>query len=863
MANPPPLSLVAKALIAAAPSIELSTLAMALSQSMGEGAWSAWLDGADTLYPFEGTNNFGAIHATEGFAKTYANGAALKVPDGSGGSTTIQYGDGWGMVAFLDHAPGPYVTRMSAYPSLLAGAVDFLRLVTAYVNLANVKDTSDYAAQLYVHNYFEGFRPNRTLLANRAAAYQAGTWSDDDLANIAAYASMIDANLASAKRALTAAPSDSGDPSAMEQGRTFAPLGLRLTPSGRVYDHTGQLVAGAPHTVDHARAILGDYHPGAGQISIDDALGSPGGDGVWLFPEGVEVPAESAPAPAPKTLTTRQAEEIGAGAIFAGVAFGAALLAAGIKFRPDLVSGLCGSGASMISQRAMIGGGAAIAALLVGSVAYAASKPAAAAAAGASLVFKAGHRYEIDMVIPAGSTWTVASAPSAAQVQANLTAIASGAFSVVSAGAELAGTAGASSGFTFYAIVDCLKAITVSQSDLLAGAPAGTTITATDEGTGSSGKLYDVADAIPAPLGTSMTVPVGSSIQITNPIDTLWQYPGATTNNVAVVAPSVPATTNGFVAVAVGTAILSGSYQDASGTIQSGTVTITVVTKGAGAISSGSASATLPSSSSSSTSGSTAAGTPAPIATNVSGAPASLASPGPPASTGWATTIVLGPDSVAVTAWPGDAITIQLPNGATWASSGSSSGFPTSGSAPFVGAYSGPIAVTLAWTLGSMSYATTITFSTGRTWGSTSAFLLRYDTVRISLSNSDYAAMYAAMQSNATEAAAIQTAEAALVKAGVNLATMSAAQLLRMVLLAGGPFDTPLAINVGTLKIWVTANPVGTTLPASSSPIEGVALPADWPTDTGGVIRAEFQYTGDGLTLSALPFPLTGWVRLT
>jgi hypothetical protein len=335
MSSPPPLSLVAKALIVAAPTVESSILAMALSQSIGEGAWSAWIEGGETLYPFEGTNNFGAIHATERFARTYAHGGSISVPDGSGGTTKIQYGDGWGMVAFLDHAPGPYITRMAVYPSLLAGAVEFLGLIKAYVNLANVKDANDFAAQLYVHNYFEGFHPNRTILANRAAAYEAASWSDDDAANIADYAAMISGNLAAAQRALAAAPNDAGDPSAMIQGLTFAPLGLRLTPSGRVLDHTLKLVSGSPHTVEHARQILGDYSPPAGAISIEDALGSPAGDGVWLFPDGVEVPAEVPPAPAPRTVTTRQAEGIAAGSVIAGAAIGVALLAAGLKFRPD------------------------------------------------------------------------------------------------------------------------------------------------------------------------------------------------------------------------------------------------------------------------------------------------------------------------------------------------------------------------------------------------------------------------------------------------------------------------------------------------------------------------------------------------
>ena len=242
MAKPPALSLVAKALITARPSIEPSILAMALSQSIGEGSWSAWTEAGELLYPFDGTNNFGAIHATEGFAKAYVDGGSVSVPDGSGSFTSVQYASGWGMVAFLDHAPGPYITRMAVYPSLLAGADGFLSLIERYVSLSGVSSVTDYAAQLYVHNYFEGFHPNRTILANRAAVYQSGAWSDDDQANIADYAGLINGNLASAQHALAAAPSDSGDPSESPKDRTFASLGLRLTPSGRVYDHTGKLV---------------------------------------------------------------------------------------------------------------------------------------------------------------------------------------------------------------------------------------------------------------------------------------------------------------------------------------------------------------------------------------------------------------------------------------------------------------------------------------------------------------------------------------------------------------------------------------------------------------------------------------------
>lgn len=434
----------------------------------------------------------------------------------------------------------------------------------------------------------------------------------------------------------------------------------------------------------------------------------------------------------------------------------------------------------MISREIMIGGGV-LAGLLVGGVAYAASstsKAAAAAAAGATLKFTAGHRYEIDMVVPAKTTWTTSNAPTAQQVQTNLNTLASGAFTVVSAGASLTTSTAPDGGFTFWVIVDCLTATTLNQSDLLAGAPSGTTITATDEG------------------------------------------------------------------------LTSQQSSSSSSTTTSSSST-------------SSSSTTSSSSSSSSSSGSTSSGTPAPTATSVVGEPFELASPGPPATTGWKTTITLGPDSVTVTAWPGDAIVIKLPNGATWASSGSTAGFPTSGSADFTGAYSSPVVVTLAWKLGSNSYSTTLTFTSGRSWGSTSAFLIKYDTVRISLSTADYTAMLQAMTASTAESTAIATAFQALQTAGVNINTMTYADALRVILLAGGPIDSPLAINLTTLKVWVVANPLGSGKAASAAPVDGTPLPSDWPNDSGALLRAEFQYTGSGLTLSALPFTLSAWVRLT
>jgi hypothetical protein len=524
----------------------------------------------------------------------------------------------------------------------------------------------------------------------------------------------------------------------------------------------------------------------------------------------------------------------------------------------------------IVSKEVGIALGAAAAVLLVGGVAYAASGTPAAATSSSSgtLTFTAGHRYEVDLVIPPNSIGA-GDMPSATQVQKNLDAIATAAtaFKVVSVGVTLSSTTSVTGGFTFWMLVDAIKTVTVSQADLLSGSPTGTTITATDEGLSSSstapvstsqgGASYDAANAIPIPIGTSPTIPVGSSFYITPPGTAAWATPeGPTSDNYVVLARSGVAE---FVATSVGKATITGSYVAYAGSsqVQTDSAVVTVVAKGTGAINAGGSTSSSGSAGASSSSGS------APASTAVTGAPSGLASPGPPATTGWTTKVVLGPNDVTVSAWPGDTISIALPDGATWASSGSSNGFPTSGSDPFVGTYSGPSVVILAWTLGGKTRSTTLTFATGRSWGSTSAFLLRYSTVRISLSADDYNSLEAAMQSNQAENAAIVAAEMALAKAGVNVSTATPAELFRMVLLAGGPFDKPLAINVDTLKTWAVANPLGTSYPASASPVDGTPLPSDWPSDSMGVFRAEFQYTGDGLTLSTLPYTLSGWVRLT
>jgi hypothetical protein len=326
MPSPPPLSLVAKALLSAGgAAMPAAAAAMALSQSIAaEGAWG-WKSNGEDVWPFQGTNNFGAIHATRSFAERYAQGGDVLVATSSG-TSAVSYSSGWGMVAFLDHAPGAYVARMAVYPSLVAGAAAFLGLLSAFVDLANTTKPEDFAAQLYVHNYFVGFHPNRTTVDKRAAAYQSNAWSDDDVANIADYAAAIQSRLAVASAAIAAAASETGDPTDATHGPPFADLGLRLTPADKW----------APHTIEHARQILGDagVSPPAGGISLADALASPRGDGVWMFPEGVEV--SSVPSPAPPAPVSRVvAEEFAAGAAVLGALAGAALLAAGLKWRPE------------------------------------------------------------------------------------------------------------------------------------------------------------------------------------------------------------------------------------------------------------------------------------------------------------------------------------------------------------------------------------------------------------------------------------------------------------------------------------------------------------------------------------------------
>src|SRR5579864_2297392 len=185
----------------------------------------------------------------------------------------------------------------------------------------------------------------------------------------------------------------------------------------------------------------------------------------------------------------------------------------------------------MISREMMIGGGALVALLVAGGVAYAASAPAAAAAASsASFVFKKGRRYEVDLEVPPQTTYTPSTMPSAKTVQGSFDALASGAFTVVSVGAEVSGTAAPGSGFKAYFIVDCLKDTTISQADVLAGTPTGTTVTVSDEGltsaassgsTKSTGTSSSTTTSTPSTSSGAATV-VSTSV-IGKPIAGGWE----------------------------------------------------------------------------------------------------------------------------------------------------------------------------------------------------------------------------------------------------------------------------------------------------------------------------------------------------
>lgn len=426
----------------------------------------------------------------------------------------------------------------------------------------------------------------------------------------------------------------------------------------------------------------------------------------------------------------------------------------------------------MIARELVIGGGVAVAAVL--GLVYAASAKAAPGASGSgSLSFVAGHRYEIDIDVPP-STLPSGSMPILAHVQEGFDDLAAGGFSVQGVGVNLAGTAAPGSGYTFYVIVDALKAATLSQADLLSGFPTGTTITATDNGL-------------------------------------------------------TPSTT------------------------------------------SSSSSSTSSTTTSSSSSSSTSSASSLPQLTSVLGQPP----PSAAAAAQWLTTVTLGadPQPVTVSYWPGDTIVLSLTAGASWASSGSTPGAPTSGDASYTFvAAAGLGDLVLAWMLNGHTFTTTLHFVQGRTWAAATTWG-PLDTVRIGISSAGYTAMDAAVQSGswATEVAALQ-AMATQIAAAVGTQPTTPAQGLYN-LLTTGPFAALLGVipsasgvlaPAPTLRTWVAASAVA-GYAASSYPAAAGSLPSDWPSDPGSIMRAEFQsaVVAGRADASTLPFPVLAWVRTT
>jgi len=223
--------------------------------------------------------------------------------------------------------------------------------------------------------------------------------------------------------------------------------------------------------------------------------------------------------------------------------------------------------------------------------------------------------------------------------------------------------------------------------------------------------------------------------------------------------------------------------------------------------------------------------------------PASTVVVGGPAPPQWTTDITVGVQGATVSAWPGDEIVIALPTGATWAPSGSSTSFPTSGSAPTGPiTYQNPGTLVVVWVFGGSTYTTSIRLVSSRTWTAASSWHTD-DTVRISINASDYQAAQMAAAAAPQEAAAIQAYAAANAK---NPANPTPAEAMTAVLAAGawGQLFQP---DPSSVLVFVP-------------PI----IPSDWPTaDTTGIMRLEFIYRGPGVALSALPFPVTSWVRST
>lgn len=258
-------------------------------------AWAIAAEGSFTP-PYARTNNWGSYHATSSWAARHAKDV------------------GYGMVAFLDHDPAAFVSRMRVYPSQTIGAEEYLALVEADVgDLGAVEDAETYVRFLYAHTYYVGFHTPRSSSADMTSALRAGNLdailTDADRANIADGVASVNRGLHTATATLAKAPSSPGDPDAMSAGPPFAPLALRLTPSS----------AYAPHTLEHAQKLLGARasSPPAGGISLEEALHAPDGDGVWMFGPGRIKPP--APAEVVDTFERVAGAAVGLGVTILGV----------------------------------------------------------------------------------------------------------------------------------------------------------------------------------------------------------------------------------------------------------------------------------------------------------------------------------------------------------------------------------------------------------------------------------------------------------------------------------------------------------------------------------------------------------------
>lgn len=230
-----------------------AALVIPLAQALAEG----------TCGPtYAGTNNWGSMHATQGFADAHAKDS------------------GYGTFAHLDSGySGPYITRFEVRPSPINGAGAFLDRVESAIGSLGIgtpnqsdDDVKRYAELLYATGYFTMNHSNVTPLAKRKDALANDTWTADDRANIADYAALLVGVVPRARAAILAMDQEPADPSAVSVG-PFAPLAERLTP-GR-----------PPATLKHARELLGANadNPPPGAISLYDATHAPGGEGVWLF----------------------------------------------------------------------------------------------------------------------------------------------------------------------------------------------------------------------------------------------------------------------------------------------------------------------------------------------------------------------------------------------------------------------------------------------------------------------------------------------------------------------------------------------------------------------------------------------------